>query len=368
MKALITGAKGFLGKNLSATLERLEGIQLLPYDVDTDPALLHAYAGECGFVFHLAGVNRPDDMAQYSENAAFTQRLLEELAGCMSKAPIVYASSIQAAMDTPYGQSKRAAEDLLFAYGKAHSVPVYVYRLTNLFGKWSRPNYNSVVATFCHSVARGLPIAIHDPGARLELTYVDDVVAEFMSAMLGTAREKGPYCSVEPVHEVTVGRVAELIDSFRESREAHSLPDMGDPFTRALYATYLSCLPEDGFSRALTVHADHRGSFAELFRTADRGQFSINIIKPGTVKGNHWHHTKNEKFIAISGWGVIRLRKAGDTRVLEYHVKGEAPEAVDIPPGYAHSILNLGSTDMAVVMWASENYDPLKPDTYYMEV
>ena len=369
MKALVTGANGFLGKNLVLSLKQMENTEVYPYDVDTDPGLLNSYAGKCDFVFHLAGVNRPQRAEEFQEgNRDFTARLLEALALNQSQAPVLFSSSIQAAMDNPYGQSKKAAEDLLFAYGRERSVPVYIYRLPNLFGKWCRPNYNSVVATFCHHIARGLPISISNPDALLKLLYVDDAVAEFIRATQGNPYQYGLYCQAAPVHEATVGRIAEWIESFRSSREDHSIPDMGDPLVKALYATYLSHLPEDRLSSPLKAHADHRGSFTELFRTGDRGQISVNVIKPGIVKGNHWHHTKNEKFIAVSGRGVIRLRSVHEARVLEYFVSGEKPEAVDIPPGYTHNIENLGNGDMVAVIWANENFDPSRPDTFFLEV
>ncbi len=368
MKILITGAKGFLGRNLSATLGQRKDARLYLYDLDTDPKLLDRYAADCDFVFHLAGVNRPVNEGEYEKNASFTKELLDALGRHENKAPVLFSSSIQAALDNAYGQSKKAAEDLIFAWGPQQGVPVYVYRLTNLFGKWSRPAYNSVVATFCHSVARGLPITVRDPDAPLTLAYVDDVVAEFLRAMEGGAHTAGSYCLAEPVHTTTVGKVAELIASFHTSRESLSIPDMGDPFVKALYATYLSYLPEDEFGVPLKKNADHRGSFTELVHTADRGQVSVNILNPGIVKGNHWHHTKNEKFTVVLGQGIIRLRRIEDTQVLEYLVSADQPEAVDIPPGYVHNMENLGDTEMVVIIWASENFDPAFPDTYAMEV
>lgn len=368
MKVFITGAKGFLGKNLSETLKQRKDMHLLLYDTDTDPMLLNTYAKECDFVFHLAGVNRPTDEKDYAQNETFTQQLLEVLCQSQNAVPILYSSSIQAALDNPYGRSKKAAEDLIFAYGREKSVPVYVYRLPNLFGKWCRPNYNSAVATFCHNAANGLPISVHDPNASVQLAYVDDVAAEFLLAVEGKPHKTDAFCSVEPAYRTTVGTVAKLIASFRDGRENLLLPNTGDPLTRALYATYLTYLPEDGIRQALKTNADQRGSFTELFHTADRGQVSVNIIRPGMIKGNHWHHTKNEKFIAVSGYGVIRLRKLGEEKSLTYVVSGDRPESIDIPPGYVHNIENLGGTDMVTVIWASENFDPAKPDTYFLEV
>ncbi len=368
MRILVTGARGFLGRNLLATLHQQKGLLVYPYDVDTNPKLLDQYARDCDFVFHLAGVNRPANEGEYENNASFTNELLDVLRKHQSKAPVLFSSSIQALLDNAHGQSKKAAEEMIFAYGLDMGVPVYVYRLTNLFGKWSRPGYNSVVATFCHSVARGIPITVHDHDAPLRLCYVDYVVAEFLRAMDGNVHREDSYCSVETVHQTTVGHVAELIASFHACRELKTIPDLGDRLTKALYATYLSFLPEDGFGIALQKNTDHRGSFTELIRTDDRGQVSANIIKPGIVKGNHWHHTKHEKFIVVKGQGVIRLRKLGETQILEYEVCGEMPESVDIPPGYIHNIENLGDTDMVVVLWASENYNPEFPDTFAMEM
>ncbi len=369
MKVLLTGANGFLGKNLAATLMQADSMETMLYDVDSEEGLLDQYASECDFVFHLAGVNRPQRTEEFMEgNSGFTRQLLETLKKNQSKAPILFASSIQASLANPYGQSKKAAEDEIFKYGIDQSIPVYVYRLPNVFGKWSRPNYNSAVATFCHNIAHGLPVSLNDPDAKLHLAYVDDVVAEFLRALFGKANKNGMYCAVEPVYVTTVGLVADLIESFRADREKHIISDMGDLFTKMLYATYLSFLPEDQFQIPLKMNADHRGSFTELFHTADRGQYSVNIVKPGIIKGNHWHHTKNEKFIAVTGQGVIRLRKVNDQQVLTYLVSGDKPEAVDIPPGYVHSIENLGGTDMVTVIWANENFDPERPDTYFQEV
>lgn len=368
MNILITGARGFLGRNLTVTLEQQRDVRTRLYDLDTDPRLLDRYAADCDFVFHLAGVNRPDEDGDFEKNASFTKELLDALRRRQNKAPVLFSSSIQAALDNAYGRSKKAAEDLVFAWGREQGVPVYVYRLPNLFGKWGRPAYNSVVATFCHSVARGLPITVRDPDAPLALAYVDDVVAEFLRAIKGGAHTAGAYCLAEPVRDTTVGRVAELIASFHACRENQTVPNLGDPLIKALYATYVSYLPEDGLGIRLAKNADRRGSFTELIHTPDRGQVSVNILKPGIVKGNHWHHTKNERFITVLGQGVIRLRRMGDARVLEYPVSGDQPEAVDIPPGYAHSIENLGDTEMVVVIWASERFDPAFPDTYAMEV
>ncbi len=369
MKALITGAKGFIGKNLIVTLEQMEGVEILPYDVDTDPAQLDVYTSKCDFVFHLAGINRTQKSDEFMEgNFGFTTRLIDSLKRNESKAPILVTSSIQAELMNPYGLSKKAGEDLVIAYGQENGVTVYVYRLPNVFGKWCRPNYNSVVATFCHNIAHDLPIMVNDPAVQMQLVYIDDVVAEILHAMKGEANRRNRYCYVEPVHRTTLGHIAELIKSFKDSREERSIPDMSDAFIKALFATYLSYLPEDQFSYPLKMNLDNRGSFTEIFRTPECGQFSVNISKPGITKGNHWHHSKNEKFVIVAGRGVIRFRKVGEEEVMEYFLDGDKIEVVDIPPGYTHNIENLGDTDLVTIMWASECFDLTRSDTYHLEV
>jgi UDP-2-acetamido-2,6-beta-L-arabino-hexul-4-ose reductase len=337
--------------------------------VDSDPDLLNEFTKDCDFVFHLAGVNRPKNPEYFMEgNFGFTLKLLDSLKNHGNKAPVLITSSIQAQSDNPYGQSKKAGEEVVFSYGEEQGVPVYVYRLPNVFGKWCRPNYNSAVATYCHNIAHDLPIVVNDPSVQMQLVYIDDVVAELIHAIKGEPNRKGRYCCVEPVHQTTLGHIAELIRSFRVGRETLSVPDMGNVFTKKLYATYLSYLPENEFQYSLKMNVDQRGSFTEIFRTPERGQVSVNISKPGITKGNHWHHSKNEKFVVVSGKGVIRFRKVGEEKVLEYFVDGSRIEVVDIPTGYTHSIENLGDTDLVTIMWASERFDPGKPDTYYMEV
>lgn len=369
MKVLITGAKGFIGKNLAATLTKPEVTEAYLYDMDTVPELLDEYTKDCDFVFHLAGVNRPKNPEEFMEgNYGFTSKLLDSLKRHRNKAPVLITSSIQAELDNPYGQSKKAGEEVVFLYGEECGVPVYVYRLPNVFGKWCRPNYNSVVATFCHNIAQDLPIVVNDPAAQMKLVYIDDVVAELDRAIKGEVNHKGRFCCVEPVYQTTLGHIAELIHSFRTVRGTLSIPDMGDELTKKLYATYLSYLPEDQFQYPLKMNVDQRGSFTEIFRTPERGQVSVNISRPGITKGNHWHHSKNEKFVVVSGKGVIRFRKVGEEKVLEYFVDGSRIEVVDIPTGYTHNIENLGDTDLVTIMWASECFDPNKPDTYYLEV
>ncbi|HAZ20448.1 MAG TPA: capsular biosynthesis protein [Clostridiales bacterium] len=380
MNILITGAKGFIGKNLTAQLHNIQkgneknafisfDLTIFPFDVDTDPALLDIYCKEADFVFHLAGVNRPKDPSEFmAGNFGFTSVLLDTLKKHNNTCPVLLSSSIQAALGNPYGQSKKAGEDLLFSYAKETGANVFIYRFPNVFGKWCKPNYNSVVATFCYNIANNLPITVHDPHVVMNLVYIDDVVEELIRALSGQAHQIGDYCHVPTVHTIPLGQIADLIRSFQGCRENKRIPDMGNAFTKKLYATYLSYLPTDGFSYPLQSHEDHRGSFTEVFRTAERGQVSVNISKPHITKGNHWHHTKNEKFLVVSGQGVIRFRKPDDSTVFSYYVSGDMLEVVDIPVGYTHNIENIGDTDMVTLMWASECFDPAYPDTYFLEV
>ena len=380
MKVLVTGAYGFVGKNLCATLKNIadgkdksynidSDITVFQYDLGTDKALLDTYCKECDFVFHLAGVNRPETEEEFMEgNFGFSSTLLDTLKKYNNTCPIMISSSIQAELDNPYGRSKKAGEDLMFAYGEETGAKVMVYRLPNLFGKWSRPNYNSVIATFCHNIARDMPITVNNRDVNMTLVYIDDLVNELISALKGEENREGAFCKVPVEHKITLGEIADLIYSFKESRETKAVPDMSDDFTKKLYATYLSFLPEHGFSYPLKMNIDNRGSFTEILRTADRGQFSVNISKPHITKGNHWHHTKNEKFLVVSGNGVIRFRKPDEEKVIEYFVSGEKLEVVDIPTGYTHNIENLGDTDMVTFMWCNECFDPNKPDTFFEEV
>lgn len=371
MKVLVTGAKGFIGKNLIAELDRMEGVEVCPFDIDTPTEMLEIYGADCDFVFNLAGVNRPQNVEEFMEgNFGFATTLVETLKKHGNTCSIMNASSIQAALDNPYGQSKKAGEDMLLAYGKEVGANIYVYRFPNVFGKWCRPNYNSAVATFCNNIANDLPIQVNDRNTLLHLVYIDDVVAELLAAMKGQPHvdEQG-YCYVPTVHDVTLGEIVDLLYGFKESRKNLMIPDMTeDSFSKKLYSTYLSYLPKDGFSYPLKMNVDARGSFTEVVKSADRGQVSINISKPGITKGNHWHHTKNEKFLVVSGKGVIRFRKIGEEEIIEYHVSGEKLEVVDIPTGYTHSIVNEGDTDMVTLMWCNECFNPDKPDTMYVPV
>ena len=369
MKVLVTGSNGFIGKNLIAELKATTDHEVFPYDKATDPALLDSYCAEADFVFHLAGVNRPKNRAEFMEgNFGFTSTLLTTLKKHNNHSPVMISSSIQAELDNPYGESKKAGEELLQAYGQETSSKVLIYRFPNVFGKWCLPNYNSAVATFCHNIARGLPITLNDPEVILTVVYIDDVVKELVRALDGQENRVEAICEVPTSYQVRLGTIVELLNSFKASREERFIPDMSDLFTKKLYSTYLSYLPENEFSYDLKMNVDFRGSFTEFLRTPDRGQVSVNISKPGITKGDHWHHTKNEKFLVVSGEGVIRFRKLDSTEVIEYFVDGERMKVVDIPVGYTHNIENLGNTDMVTIMWVNEPFNPATPDTYYLEV
>lgn len=369
MKILVTGAKGFIGKNLIAELKTQTNHEIFEYDQETEYSLLQQYCQEANFVFHLAGVNRPKEQAEFmSGNFGFTSELLDLLKQYQNNCPVMISSSIQAALDNPYGQSKKAGEELLFSYSEETGANVLIYRFPNVFGKWCRPNYNSAVATFCHNIAHDLPIQVNDRSVEMTLVYIDDVVRSLIDALEGKEQREGNYCVVPITHQTTLDKIVHLIESFKASRAERSIPDMSESFTKKLYSTYLSYLPEDQFSYDLKMNVDSRGSFTEFIRTPDRGQVSVNISKPGITKGNHWHHTKNEKFLVVSGSGVIRFRKLDTDEIIEYFVSGDKLEVVDIPVGYTHNIENLGDSDMVTIMWVNEVFDPENPDTNYLEV
>ena len=369
MKILVTGSKGFVGRNLIAQLHIQQYEDILECDMDTAPELLDGYTHDCDFVFHLAGVNRPKDPAEFmAGNLGFTSVLLENLKKHSNKCPVLITSSIQAELDNPYGLSKRAEEDSLFCYEKETGVKILVYRLPNVFGKWCRPNYNSVVATFCHNIANDLPICVNDPSVTMRLVYIDDLVFELIAALHGRENRKGNFCMVEPVYTRQLGEIAKMIRAFYDSRSNLSVPNMADPFESKLYSTYLSYLPEKKFSYPLKMNVDNRGSFTEFIRTLERGQYSINISKPGITKGNHWHNSKNEKFLVVKGEGLIRFRRVDSDKIIEYAVSGDKLEVVDIPTGYTHSIVNVGQDDLVTVMWANECFSFNNPDTVFLEV
>ncbi len=382
---LITGSGGFVGRNLVATLQTRGYTDLMLFEKDDTPETLADYCRRAAFVVHLAGINRPKDPSEfYSGNAGLTDTMLSLLEEAGSRAPVLVTSSIQASLDNDYGKSKLQAEQAIFAHGQRTGAPVFVFRMEGVFGKWCRPNYNSVVATFCHNVAHGLPLQVRDPAYSLPLVYIDDVVACILDAMeKGEAvRDETGICRIHPVHTVTLGQLAETIQGFAKARGGKAalalgtdglptleVPDLtADSFTKKLYSTYLSYLPADDFAYDLNMHCDNRGSFTEFLRTPERGQVSVNISKPGIVKGNHWHHTKNEKFLVVKGEGVIRFRQIFSDEVIEYHVSGEKLQVVDIPCGYTHNIENVGEGEMVTVMWANEAFDPAHPDTFAMQV
>src|SRR5690554_2604531 len=369
MKILVTGAKGFIGQNLIAELKNRGYKDIYEYDLNSTMEELNQYTKDANFVFHLAGVNRPKDEKEFLEgNFGFTTILLNKLKEHNNKATIMLSSSIQAELNNPYGISKKAGENVLIKFGEENKSKVLIYRFPNVFGKWARPNYNSAVATFSHNIANNLPITVNDPNVVMNLVYIDDVVNELISALDNKQNEKGGFCYVEPVRQVKLGEIVDLLYSFKKSREDRSIPNMSDEFTKKLYSNYLSYLPTNKFNYDLKMNIDDRGSFTEFIKTKDRGQVSINISKPGVTKGNHWHHTKNEKFLVVSGKGVIRFRKINTEEVIEYHVSGEKLEVIDIPVGYTHNIENLGNTDMVTVMWVNEIFDPNNPDTFLKKV
>ena len=384
MKILVTGANGFVGRNLCSQLRNIaEGkarwydcpsdLTIFEYDVDSPKESLDDYCKEADFVFNLAGVNRPKDPAEFMKgNFGFASLLLDTLKRHHNACPVMISSSIQALLDNPYGESKRAGEKLLFDYAEATGARVLVYRFPNVFGKWCRPNYNSAVATFCNNIANDLPITVNDPSVKMHLVYIDDVVDELIGALSGKEHRNGLFCEVPVTHHISLGGIVDLLHSFHDMHDNLEVPDFSDAFARKLYSTYLSYLPEAKTIYPLKMNIDQRGSFTEIIRTPDRGQVSINISKPGITKGQHWHHTKNEKFVVVSGHGLIQLRREGVDEqgnpypVREYEVSGEHIQVVEMLPGFTHNIINLSDTDdLVTLMWANEAFNPNRPDTYF---
>ena len=364
MNLLITGADGFIGRNLRAALEPLNH-RLLLIDVNSSETALQTAASQADFVFHLAGVNRPQNTADFQTgNADFTETLLCALEKG-KQPPVLISSSTQAALDNAYGKSKYNAEQAIRRYYERVKSPIYIYRLTNVFGKWSRPNYNSAVATFCYNTARGLPITLSDPDYTLRLVYIDDVITEFLRVLDGhPTYDRNGFCHAGPEHEVTLKRIAALLREFQSIRTTLDLPEQRDSFVKKLFATYQSFLPPDQLSYALHSHADERGSFTELMHMNTYGQISVNITRPNICKGSHWHHTKHEKFIVVSGTGLIQFRNLFGDQVYSYEVSGNHITVIDVPPGYVHTIENTGTDDLVTLMWASEVFDPEHADTY----
>lgn len=399
MKILVTGAKGFVGRNLCAQLKNIRDgkarcygnvtvDEVMEYDLDTDPGLLDKWCGRADFVFNLAGVNRPKDQAEFMQgNFGFASTLLDTLKRCGNTCPVMLSSSIQATLigrygESDYGKSKLAGENLFFDYGKETGAKVLVYRFPNLFGKWCRPNYNSAVATFCNNIANDLPIQVNDRSTQLELLYVDDLVDEMIAALRGEEHhcefdgvntvlcKDGAYCAVPVSHRATLGEIVDLLESFHSQPQTLMMPEIAEgSFAKKLYSTYLSYLPKEKVAFPLKMNVDDRGSFTELLKTADCGQFSVNISKPGITKGQHWHNTKWEFFIVVSGRALIEERRIGSDDVLRFEVSGDKIEAVHMLPGYTHNIINLSETDdLVTLMWANEWFNPEKPDTYFEKV
>lgn len=397
MKILVTGAKGFVGKNLCAALKNIRDgkdktrslkiDEIFEYDIDTEKSLLDGFCENSDFVFNLAGVNRPKETAEFMQgNFGFASTLLDALKKHNNKCPVMLSSSIQATLigryDSDYGRSKKAGEDLFFKYSEETGAKVLVYRFPNLFGKWCRPNYNSAVATFCNNTANDLPITVNDRNTMLELLYIDDLVAEMLDALENNEHhcefdgintvitESGKYCAVPTTHKVTLGEIVDLLERFKNQPKTLLMPEIpNNSFAKKLYSTYLSYLPKSKVSFPLKMNIDERGSFTELLKTANCGQFSVNISKPGITKGQHWHNSKWEFFIVVSGHGLIEERKIGSDEVLRFEVTGEKIEAIHMLPGYTHNIINLSNTeDLVTFMWANEQFDPSHPDTYFEKV
>jgi UDP-2-acetamido-2,6-beta-L-arabino-hexul-4-ose reductase len=376
---LVTGAKGFVGKNLVAQLNNIkEGKArcygdlnidaVYEYDIDSTIEELDAFCKDCDFVFNLAGVNRPQNQEEFMQgNFGFASTLLDTLKKHGNKCPVMISSSTQAALDNPYGESKRAGEQLMFSYAEETGAKVLVYRFPNLFGKWCRPNYNSAVATFCNNIANDLPIQVNDPKVVLNLVYIDDLVDEMIAALKGKEHRKEQFCEVPIVHSVALGEIVEMLYKFKEQPQSLIVPEIpNNSFIKKLYSTFLSYFPKEKVAFPLKMNIDDRGSFTELLKSKNVGQVSINISKPGITKGQHWHNSKWEFFIVVAGHGLIQERKIGSDEVIEFEVSGDKIEAVHMLPGYTHNIINLSQTEnLVTVMWANESFDPNKPDTFF---
>ena len=369
---LVTGSEGFIGKNLIVRLEELNSVAIKSFDKEDDIETLKKYLQESDFIFHLAGVNRPEKVEEFEKvNVGLTKDIIDLLEEMGKRIPVVITSSIQVESDNPYGKSKKKAEDELIKYSKRNRVPVHIYRLPNVFGKWSRPNYNSVVSTFCYNISHNLDITISDPKRELELVYIDDVVNEFVSSLDKEERDLGKYfCNINRTFKITLGELANKIYRIRDMRKTLIVPDLSDDFMRLLHATYLTYLDEKNFSYSMDMKEDERGSFTELIKSNPFGQVSVSRSQKGIVRGNHYHNTKNEKFCVIQGKAVIKLRNILDDKIITYYVSDKKIEVVDIPPGYTHSIENLteGDGEMILLIWANEVFNPENPDTYYCEV
>jgi UDP-2-acetamido-2,6-beta-L-arabino-hexul-4-ose reductase len=368
MKILVTGAKGFIGKNICLSL-RNRGHEVFEYDIDSTDDELKQYVSASEFIVHLAGINRPVDPKDFLDgNVNLTKKLVDIIAETKSPSPVIFTSSTQAALDNPYGQSKKMAEDELFDFAKATGHAVYVYRLYNAFGKWCRPNYNSVIATFCYNVAHDIPLVINEGVPAIDFIYIDDIVAEFVKIIESKPVPSGAVMYVEPHYSATLSQIADALKSFKASRTDLLIPDLEPGFYKDLYSTYLTYLDDTDFSYPLITHSDYRGSFTEILKTVDHGQVSINISKPGVIKGNHYHMSKNEKYLVVSGTCEIKLRKIDSEKIVSYVCSPKDLRVIDIPPGYTHCISNIGASDSVTIMWANDLYDKDSPDTYFLPV
>jgi len=369
---LVTGSEGFIGKNLIVRLQELDNVVIKSFDKEDNLDTLKKYLQSSDFIFHIAGVNRPKNVVEFRKvNVGLTKTIIKLLEEMNKKIPIVITSSIQAELDNPYGKSKKMAEDELIKYCNKNSVPVYIYRLPNVFGKWSRPNYNSVVSTFCYNISHNLDIMISNPEKELKLVYIDDVVNEFIRLLFKEDRDfKKYFYNIKRIFKISLGELADKIYQIRDIRKTLIVPDLSDDFTKFLHATYLSYLDKDDFSHEMDSKEDNRGDFTELIKSNSFGQISISKSRKGIIRGNHYHNTKNEKFCVIKGETVIKLRNILDDKIISYYVSDKKIEVVDIPPGYTHSIENLtdGDGEMVLLVWANEVFDPENPDTYYCEV
>jgi len=368
VKVLVTGAKGFVGKNLISNLKLNKDIEIYEYDIENTIEDLQKYTEDCEFVFHLAGVNRPKDNEEFMKgNFGFTSDLLECLKKNGNNSPVMISSSIQAKLENDYGKSKKAGEDLIIEYGKNNNVDVYIYRFPNLFGKWCRPNYNSAVATFCNNIANDLPITVSDENIELTLAYIDDVCYELIDCLNGHANKDGDYCKVSTEYKKTLGEIVSLLRSFKANEKGIMVPSTGDEFTKKLYATYISYVPLENMVVDLTEHRDDRGVFCELVRTKEAGQVSISTTNPNIVRGGHYHNTKMERFIVVKGKAKIKFEHVITHETIEFLVSDEKLQYVTIPVGYQHSINNVGEGELVLILWANELFDSNKPDTYVME-